>query len=86
MQEAMARATPTKQTGELKERLRREEERVAELRAELSQLQRQLDTRTAEHEREVSTVKLASQQVVEDFKSANKELQRNWDVSQVKLG
>ena len=79
----MARATPTKQTGELKERLRREEERVAELRAELSQLQKQLDTRTAEHEREVSRVKLASQKVVEDFKAANKELQRNWDVSQV---
>ena len=59
----MARATPTKQTGELKERLRREEERVAELRVELGQLQRQLDTRTAEHEREINRVKLASQQV-----------------------
>ena len=32
---------------------------------------------------QVSRVKLASQKVVEDFKSANKELQRNWDVSQV---
>jgi hypothetical protein len=79
----MARATPTKQTGELKERLRREEERVAELRVELCQLQKQLNTRTVEHEREVSRVKLASQKVVEDFKSANKELQRNEDVSQV---
>ena len=78
LQEAMSRATPTKQTGELKEKLRREEE----LRAEL---QKQLDARSGEHEREVSRLKLASQKVMNDFQSANKELQRNWDVSQVIL-
>ena len=68
----------TEMSDAMKEKLRREEE----LRAEL---QKQLDARSGEHEREVSRLKLASQKVMNDFQSANKELQRNWDVSQVIL-
>ena len=68
----MARATPTKATNELKEKLRREEEKVfldkfvffpnyyfkvEELREELVALQKKADERNALHEREVKRSK-----------------------------
>ena len=65
LQEAMARATPTKATNELKERLRREEEKVLELREELVALQKQSDERSALHEREMKRAKQASDRTAE---------------------
>ena len=73
----MSRATPTRQTGELDEKLQRDEE----LRAELDKLQKKLDTRNEEHKMEVSRLKMDNRKVLDDFKSANNELQRNWDMS-----
>ena len=78
LQEAMARATPTKATNELKERLRREEEKVLELREELVALQKQSDERSALHEREMKRAKQASDRTAEMYREQNVVLQRQW--------
>ena len=75
--EIMAKATPSKQTGELKrklaqseaeigelkDKLLKEEDKSGELRTELINLQKQMDTKIAQHEREVNRTKLANQKV-----------------------
>merc|ERR1719189_3570943 len=78
LQEAMARATPTKATNELKEKLRREEEKVLELRAELVTLQKQADERNALHEREVKRAKQASDRTADMYREQNVVLQQQW--------
>ena len=75
--EIMARATPSKLTVDLKEKLFRAEEELAtckeklvkeedltsELKNELNSLQKQMDTKVAQYEREVNRTKLANQKV-----------------------
>ena len=75
--EIMAKATPSKQTGELKrklaqseaevvelkEKLSKEEDKSGELKSELINLQKQMETKIAQHEREVNRTKLANQKV-----------------------
>jgi len=92
--EIMAKATPSKQTGELREKLARseaelsefkekllkEEDQVSELKNELKVLQKQMDTKTAQHEREVNRTKLANQKVIAEYKETNKELQRRVEI------
>merc|ERR1719154_3658 len=92
--EIMAKATPSKQTGELREKLARaetdlaeykekllkEEDQVSELKNELKILQKQMDTKTAQHEREVNRTKLANQKVIAEYKETNKELLKRVDV------
>jgi len=92
--EIMARATPSKQTSELREKLTRteadlaeskdkllkEEDRVSELKDELKILQKQMDTKTAQHEREVNRTKLANQKVIAEYKDTNRELQKRVDI------
>lgn len=92
--EIMAKATPTKQTGELrnklarseadlsefKEKLLKEEDQVSDLKNELKVLQKQMDTKTAQHEREVNRTKLANQKVIAEYKETNKELQRRVEI------
>ena len=77
LEEIMARATPSKLTGDLKEKLFRAEEELAtckeklvkeedltsELKNELNSLQKQMDTKVAQYEREVNRTKLANQKV-----------------------
>eukprot|EP00092_Neocalanus_flemingeri_P032334 GFUD01035153.1.p1 GENE.GFUD01035153.1~~GFUD01035153.1.p1 ORF type:complete len:1912 (+),score=653.09 GFUD01035153.1:74-5809(+) len=91
--EIMAKATPSKQTGELREKLARtetelvesqdklmkEEDQVSELKNELKILQKQMDTKTAQHEREVNRTKLANQKVIAEYKDTNKELLKRVD-------
>jgi len=91
--EIMARATPSKLTGDLKEKLSRAEEELAickeklvkeedltsELKNELNSLQKQMDTKVAQYEREVNRTKLANQKVIAEFKETNKQLQKRLD-------
>merc|ERR1719204_367007 len=85
-EEVMARATPTKATNELKERLRREEEKVSELRAELGILQKQADERSALHERELKRAKQASERTADMYREQNVVLQRQWREESVRTG
>merc|ERR550534_2200399 len=85
-EEVMARATPTKATNELKERLRREEEKVSELRAELGLLQKQADERSALHERELKRAKQASERTADMYREQNVVLQRQWREESVRTG
>merc|ERR1719204_24071 len=86
LQEVMARATPTKATNELRERLRREEEKVSELRAELGILQKQADERSALHERELKRAKQASERTADMYREQNVVLQRQWREESVRTG
>jgi len=93
--EIMAKATPSKQTGELREKLARsesdraefkekllkEEDQVTELKNELKILQKQMDTKSAQHEREVNRTKLANQKVIAEYKETNKELLKRVDIA-----
>ena len=74
-----------KKTAELQESSKHLESLKEELETFKREKEKAEDGLKAANEKigQVSRVKLASQKVVEDFKSANKELQRNWDVSQV---
>ena len=74
-----------KKTAELQESSKHLESLEEELETFKRKKEKAEDGLKAANEKigQVSRVKLASQKVVEDFKSANKELQRNWDVSQV---
>ena len=74
-----------KKTAELQESSKHLESLEEELETFKREKEKAEDGLKAANEKigQVSRVKLASQKVVEDFKSANKELQRNWDVSQV---
>merc|ERR1719204_3023543 len=85
-EEVMARATPTKATNELRERLRREEEKVSELRAELGILQKQADERSALHERELKRAKQASERTADMYREQNVVLQRQWREESVRTG
>jgi len=92
--EIFSKATPSKQTGELKlklaktenevtelkEKLLKEEDVVLELKSELNNLQKQMDSKTAQHEREVNRTKLANQKVIAEYKETNKELMRRVEV------
>merc|ERR1712142_505109 len=89
--EIMAKATPSKLTGELKsklakseaeivelrEKLLKEEDKVGELNNELNNLQKQMDAKLAQHEREVNRTKLANQKLIAEYRETNKQLRRN---------
>jgi len=93
--EIMAKATPSKQTGELKrklaqseaevdelkEKLTKEEDKSGELKSELINLQKQMETKIAQYEREVNRTKLANQKVIAEYRDTNKELQRKIEVT-----
>ena len=77
MEEILAKATPSKSIGEMKEKLAKalkdlketkeklfkEEEEVSTLRKEFKSLQKELDTKLSQHEREMKRSKLASDKV-----------------------
>ena len=73
----MAKATPSKSLGQLKdklskaeeelscvkEKLSKEEDQVADLKKELKTLQKEFDTKQAQHEREMNRSRLAQEKV-----------------------
>ena len=75
--EIMAKATPSKSLGQLKdklskaeeelagvkEKLSKEEDQVADLKTELKTLQKEFDQRVAQHEREMNRSRLANEKV-----------------------
>merc|ERR1712241_1463539 len=82
LKEAMARATPSKRDREaeelkkLKEQLEQKEEKVDDLKTQLLDLQKLMDEKGVAHEKESKRLKLANKKVIEEYKLANKELQK----------
>merc|ERR1712142_406925 len=62
---------------ELREKLLKEEDKVGELNNELNNLQKQMDAKLAQHEREVNRTRLANQKLIAEYRETNKQLQRN---------
>jgi len=91
LQEAIARATPSKkdrESGEiktLKEQLEKKEEKVEELSTQLLDLQKVMDEKSVAHERESKRLKLANKKVIEEYKEANKQLQKRVPLNPIPL-
>ena len=75
--EIMAKATPSKSLGQIKEKLSKaedelsqvreklakEEDQVSELKSELKVLQKEFDSKVSQHQREMNRTKLANEKV-----------------------
>merc|ERR550519_605502 len=86
--ETMVRATPSKKEGQLKdqlnkteqqskeckEKLEEDEAKICELKSELNNLQKQMDVKISQHEKEINRTASASQKVILELKETNKDL------------
>jgi len=88
--EIMAKATPSKSLGQIKEKLAKaenelslvreklskEEDQVSELKGELKVLQKEFDSKISQYQREMNRTKLANEKIIAEYKEANKQLQK----------